>query len=398
MEILRQHPHYRLAESICKKLLDAGHIAWLAGGCVRDGLLNKVPKDLDVATDALPDKIQSLFSKTLDVGKKFGTIIIVENQIQIEVTTFRKDGPYLDGRHPESVTFSSPKEDAARRDFTINAMFYDPFSQVIHDYFGGRDDLKNQVIRTVGLPQERFDEDKLRMLRAIRFAAVTGFKIEDKTFKEIKRRPNDIKQVSMERVHQELKKLLDGAHRGEGLKLLRDSGLGALIFPNVKLTDALVNEASRLNGFVPLMTWILFKGAHSLAVAEDILRQLKISNRERDVVLSSIKNLRKISNLKDVDIYKLAASESGHVVAAIGDLVFFNEEKIKQLKLLIQNHYRLPSPFINGDDLKTLGIKPGALMGKILDTLYEEQILGRIENKPQAVDFCNKLITQLSKT
>lgn len=364
---------------------------------MRDGLLNKVPKDLDIATDALPDKIQSLFSKTLDVGKKFGTIIVIENQIQIEVTTFREDGPYLDGRHPESVTFSSPKEDAARRDFTINAMFYDPFSQTVHDYFGGRDDLKSQIIRTVGIPRERFDEDKLRMLRAIRFAAVTGFKIEDKTLEEIKRRPGDIKQVSIERILQELKKLLDGAYRVEGLRLLRDSGLGTFILPNVKLTDALAAEASKLSGFVPLMTWIFFKGAHSLAVAEDALGRLKVSNREKSVVLNSIKNLREISNLKEIDIYKLADSESGSVVAAVGGLVFLKEENIKQLKLLIESHYRLPSPIINGDDLKTLGVKPGVLMGKVLNTLYEEQILGRIENKTQAIEFCNKLIAQLPK-
>src|SRR5882762_7498410 len=189
---------------LAQRLRAAGHVAYFAGGCVRDLVRGQIPKDIDIATDARPDDVQKMFPRTYAVGAHFGVIIVLENDFQFEVATFRSDEAYIDGRHPTAVHFSSPKEDAQRRDFTINGMFYDPVAEEVIDFVGGRADLEAKLIRAIGEPEQRFQEDRLRMLRTVRFATVLGFEIDQRTWEALLAKAATIKDISAERIREEL--------------------------------------------------------------------------------------------------------------------------------------------------------------------------------------------------
>ena len=225
--------------NILRTLRENGHEAFLVGGGVRDLLLGREPKDWDIATDAPPDRIEALFPKTLPLGKAFGIIVVVPaDGDPVEVATYRVDSPYADGRRPESVAFTDAREDALRRDFTVNALFLDPTTGEIRDYVGGRADLEARLIRAIGNPAVRFAEDHLRMLRAIRFAATLGFAIDPATFAAIQRLAPQIARISAERIRDELFRLLTESKKaGEALQLLRSSGLLKEILPEI---DAMV--------------------------------------------------------------------------------------------------------------------------------------------------------------
>ena len=251
-----------IAQEIVATLQHAGFAAFWVGGCVRDFLLGREPQDFDIATDANPEQVEKLFSKTIPVGRKFGVVIVVEGGQQFQVATFRAEADYQDGRRPEKVVFANAEADASRRDFTVNGLFYDPLTQKIHDWVGGEKDLRAKIIRTIGAPAERFGEDHLRMLRAVRFAARLGFEIEPKTFAAIQVLAPKIKIISAERVREELIKLFAPPCLGapascrrfpekssqlagetpalpaaaRGLVLLRDSGLLEHILPELAAT------------------------------------------------------------------------------------------------------------------------------------------------------------------
>ncbi len=227
------------ALAIADALREAGHEALFCGGAVRDALLGVKAKDFDIATSARPDDIERIFEKTIPVGKAFGVMVVIgANGGQYEVATFRSDSSYADGRHPDAVVFTSAEEDAKRRDFTINALFFDPASKEVIDYVGGIADIRNQVIKTVGVPDERFAEDKLRLLRAIRFAARTGFAIETETWAAIRRLADQAAAVAAERIAAELESMLTGSHACEAFAMLMDSGMLAHVLP----------EAARMRG------------------------------------------------------------------------------------------------------------------------------------------------------
>jgi poly(A) polymerase len=195
------------AASVVRRLQQAGFAAFWVGGCVRDFLLGREPQDYDIATDARPELIEKLFKKTIAVGRKFGVMVVVEDKQQFQVATFRAEAEYRDGRRPEKVVFANAEADALRRDFTVNGLFYDPLTEKIHDWVGGEKDLRAKIIRTIGAPEERFAEDHLRLLRAVRFAAQLGFEIEPRTFAAVKALAPKIKLISAERVRDELIKL-----------------------------------------------------------------------------------------------------------------------------------------------------------------------------------------------
>lgn len=250
-----------LAATVVRRLRTAGHSAFWVGGCVRDFLLGRPPGDYDIATSARPEEIEALFKRTVAVGRKFGVIVVVEGKHQFQVATFRAEADYRDGRRPETVVFSDARADAVRRDFTINGLFYDPVAGQLHDWVGGEADLRARVIRTIGPPEERFAEDHLRLLRAVRFAARLGFDIEPETFAAIQRFAPKIRAISAERIRDELLKLFappelrgtglqprtardsqsagseTGAPAARGLELLRDSGLLAHVLPEVAATE-----------------------------------------------------------------------------------------------------------------------------------------------------------------
>ena len=249
------------ATSIVRRLQDAGFAAFLVGGCVRDTLLGRAPGDFDIATNALPDEVEKLFRRTVAVGRQFGVMVVVEDGQQFQVATFRAESDYTDGRRPSTVAFGDPRADAQRRDFTVNGLFFDPIADELHDWVGGEKDLRAKIIRTIGTPEERFGEDHLRMLRAVRFAAQLGFEIEPETFTAVQTLAPKIKLISAERIRDELIKLFaapltadtigradlpvgqDAQQRvpteapaARGLVLLRDSGLLEHILPELAAT------------------------------------------------------------------------------------------------------------------------------------------------------------------
>src|SRR5213594_3457179 len=227
-------PMEKTARDIAQRLRAADHIAYFAGGCVRDMVRGLAAKDFDIATDATPDIVQKIFSHTYAVGAHFGVVVVVENGFNVEVATFRSDGAYLDHRHPVDVRFSSPEEDANRRDFTINGMFFDPEKNEVIDFVGGRADLEAKLVRAIGEPAQRFAEDRLRMLRAARFATVLDFKIDNQTWDALVAGSPTILEISAERIRDELVRIFVSPNRLVGWDLLNESGLLRTILPELE--------------------------------------------------------------------------------------------------------------------------------------------------------------------
>src|SRR5213594_4093853 len=227
-------PMEMTARDVVARLRESGHIAYFAGGCVRDMVRDRIPKDFDIATDARPEVVQQLFSRTHAVGVHFGVILVLENNFQFEVATFRSDDAYIDGRHPSAVHFSSPEEDAKRRDFTINGMFYDPVAEKVIDFVGGCADIDAKLVRAIGNPAQRFAEDRLRMLRALRFATVLDYQIDQKTWRALATSADSINQISAERIRDELVRIFLSPNRVRGWDLLDSSGLMRAILPELE--------------------------------------------------------------------------------------------------------------------------------------------------------------------
>ena len=221
------------AQTTAMRLIDAGHTAYFAGGCVRDTLLGIEPKDYDIATSATPAEVQDLFPKSNAIGAHFGVILVKANGFPFEIATFRHDGSYKDGRHPESVTFTTPEDDASRRDFTVNGLFQNPQNGEIIDFVDGQQDLRAQCLRAIGNPTERFQEDALRLMRAIRFASTLGFQIEPVTWSAICENSDLLAKISAERIRDEFTSILTFKHRARGFDLLTESGLMKHIVPEV---------------------------------------------------------------------------------------------------------------------------------------------------------------------
>jgi tRNA nucleotidyltransferase (CCA-adding enzyme) len=259
LSLLKSHPQWGLANKIFQTLSEQGYETYLAGGCVRDLLLGLKPKDIDIATAAAPAEIVKLFKRTINVGENFGVIRVAEDGQDIEVATFRKDGDYKDGRHPEAVIFSGPENDAQRRDFTINALFLQPQQSEIIDYVGGCADLAKRQIKTVGQAEKRFQEDHLRLFRAVRFTAQLDFSIDATTWSAIQKNSSSIKTVSPERIRDELSKLLNSPYALKGLELFITSGLFKALFgepppQTLKTWQCLLPVTAKTNGFL----WLAF--------------------------------------------------------------------------------------------------------------------------------------------
>src|SRR5436190_13260183 len=232
--VMKPSPMEKTAREIAARLRENGHMAYFAGGCVRDMVRGLTPKDYDIATDARPEAVQKLFPRTYAVGAHFGVIIVLENGFQFEVATFRSDEGYVDGRHPSAVRFSSPEEDAKRRDFTINGMFYDPVAEEVIDFVGGRADIAARMVRAIGEPAQRFAEDRLRMLRAVRFATALDYKIDSQTWDALLASAPSINQISAERIRDELVRIFLSPNRLRGWDLLDSSGLMRAILPELE--------------------------------------------------------------------------------------------------------------------------------------------------------------------
>ncbi len=420
------------ALEIVKTLQAHGHIALFAGGCVRDMLMGKEPADFDIATSARPHKVIQLFEKTIPVGAQFGVVVVVKNGHNFEVATFRTEGAYRDGRHPDSVAFSTPEEDVKRRDFTINGLLYDPVRDEVLDYVGGREDISRGIIRTIGSPRERFTEDKLRMIRAARFACRFNFPIQEDTQQAIIQLAGTIQAVSAERIREELEKMLTGPNPHIGVKLLDELYLLQEILPEVSgMKGVRQPENFHPEGDVFVHTllclskmekpsWTLAMGVllhdvgkpvtitetdrirfnlHEKAGADmtaTICDRLKTSNAEKDrIVWLVLKHLCfkdaqkmrlcKLKRLFAEDGYpELAELSKIDALASSGDLsdYRFCQEMFGKLP----REEVKPKPLVTGHDLIAMGLKPGPLFKDILAKIVDEQLDGSITTREEALD------------
>lgn len=393
------------ALTVVKKLRGAGFEAYFAGGCVRDRLLGREPGDHDVATNAVPDAVQKLFRRNVAVGKQFGVILALVEDREVEVATFRSDAKYSDGRHPDSVTFSDLKSDVLRRDFTINGMMEDPLTGTIVDLVGGQADLQARVIRAIGDPEKRFDEDRLRMLRAVRFSAQLDFEIEPATLAAIARRSAEISAVSRERVKEELGKLLLAKRAGRGLRLLRETGLLAACVPALKgiAEDAWAVTVSAVERLEPRPFAIAFAAlVHTVEnprVAEAAARDLKCSNDERERITWLVAHRadpERAAAMKPAEWKPLLAHPGAGELLALHRAV--QEARGASLEGHALMSTRLaagdldPPRLLTGDDLLALGAPRGPKLGAVLAAVRAAQLNGEVRTADEAAALAKTLL------
>jgi poly(A) polymerase len=414
------------ATEIVRTLVSAGHTALWAGGCVRDLLRGREPEDYDVATDATPEQVRQLFGprRTLAVGESFGVILVLGPKgsgLQVEVATFRTEGPYADGRRPSHVCFATPQEDAQRRDFTINGMFYNPLTQEVLDYVGGRHDLRMGILRAIGDPHARMTEDKLRMLRAVRFAATLDFELEAGTAAAIQEMAPQILVVSWERIAQELRRMLRHPHRRRAVRLAQQLGLLEPIFP--ELAPVLRNvaspewthtletlEALQTDRFETAAAVLLHTLPPDPAVApkaergetlRGVCRRLRLSNDESEAIAWLVANRTALEGAETFSAARLKRLLA-HPLA--GELLAVTEAEARARNQesasarFVREYLRHtspqelhPPPLVTGDDLIALGLSPGPQFKELLETLRDAQLNGEVRTPAEARELARRL-------
>ncbi len=410
------------ARVVVHRLRGGGHEALWAGGCVRDELLGRTPADYDVATSALPEQVRAIFgrSRTIAVGAAFGVITVVgpKDSGQVEVTTFRTDAAYTDGRHPDGVRFSTAREDAQRRDFTINGLFLDPVDGTVHDHVGGRADLEAGIVRAIGLPAERFSEDHLRMLRAVRFAAGFAFVLEAGTLEAIHRLAPLVATVSPERIAAELRVMVSRPGRGRALWLLRDTGLARVVLPEVApaaddgADDARWDDAVRTiealdAPTLPLVLAILAERTPS--ALPRIASRLRLSNREAEAAAWARSALDAFAGrsphpaerpwssvqpwLAHRDAPLLADALQAHATVAAGD-----DPASAALSEWVAGRMSLPRarldppPLLGGHDLLRAGVPAGPGLGTMLERIRTLQLDGHLSTAAEALRWVESTV------
>lgn len=434
------------ATQVARRLSDAGHEAFFAGGCVRDLLLGLTPKDYDIATSATPTEVEALFPRTHPIGAHFGVILVKEEGHHIEIATFRHDGSYKDGRRPESVTFTNAREDAVRRDFTINGLFQDPLTGEIRDYVAGQEDLTARTLRAIGDPGTRFREDALRLLRAVRFAVRTEFTIEAATWSAMQECAPLLAQISPERIRDEFSRIIAHPNRAVGLQLLLDSGLSDQflpelrdlvgceqppqwhpegdVFTHTKIALDLLAEGASLElclgvllhdiGKPPTYQWdekdqrIRFSGHDAVGaeMAEEILRRLRYPNETIADVREMVARHMQFMHVQDMRSAKLKRFmarptfsqeiELHRVDCASSNGFTDNYDFLKKKAEDFSNEPLIPPPLITGRDLIEAGERPGPLFSKILEEVQTRQLEGALNSREEALALLPELITQSS--
>ena len=427
------------ARNIVARLRDHGHTAYFAGGCVRDLVRGQVPKDFDIATDAKPEQVQVIFKRTYAVGAHFGVIVVLENDFQFEVATFRSDGVYIDGRRPVEVHFSSAEEDAKRRDFTINGMFFDPVAERVIDYVGGRADVEAKMVRAIGKPEQRFAEDRLRMLRAVRFATVLEYEIDEETWRALSEHASTIVQISAERIRDELVRIFLSPHRLRGFDLLDRSGLLRAILPEMEpMKGCLQPEQFHPEGDVfqhtrlmlqllpdevspPLVFSVLLHdvakpvtavtdengrirfNAHDrigAEMTEQIMERLRFSRAEID---ATVEMVRQHMVFKDVPRMRVAKLKRFMARPTFVDELELHRVDCKSSHRMMENYEFLlrkreefanepiiPPPLVRGDDLIAMGLKPSPKFGEILEAVETRQLEGALRDREEALEWVRK--------
>ena len=429
----------KTARDVVERLRAQGHVAYFAGGCVRDLVRGEIPKDFDIATDARPEQVQKLFSRTYAVGAHFGVIVVLENGFQFEVATFRSDGVYLDGRRPTEVHFSSAEEDAKRRDFTINGMFFDPEKNEVIDFVGGRADLEAKLIRAIGDPAQRFAEDRLRVLRAVRFATVLGLTIDPATWKALQQAAPQINEISAERIREELVRIFLSPNRVRGWDLLDESGLLRAILPEVEamkgcaqpeqfhpegdvfrhtriMLELLPTEVS-----LPLVFSVLF---HDVAkpptatvdetgrirfnghdrigaeMTEQIMERLRFSRAEVDATVEMVRQHMVFKDVPRMRVAKLKRFmarptfgeelELHRVDCASSHQMLDNYDFLLRKQEEFANEPIIPPPLVRGEDLIAMGLKPGPKFGEILEAIETQQLEGGLHTREEALEWVKR--------
>ncbi len=386
-------PTLAIATSIVKKLKAAGHTAYFAGGWVRDLSLQKPSDDIDIATSASVSEVQALFPKTIPVGVAFGIVIVVEGDHKFEVATFRKDRGYTDGRRPTGIERASPEEDATRRDFTINGMFFDPIENKILDYVKGQEDINKKIIRAIGDPHERFLEDRLRMMRAIRYSTRFDFPIEKNTQEAIIAQAHTLlPAVAMERVWQEFKKMSQFAHFDTGLITLQKLGLLSTIFPdlkNIEITPLVKPIPDFPKDAPPISELLQLFPNYTSPQIESLCDYLKLSKEEKTFALF-LQAAKKITTLEKIAWAKFYASPYSEITLKIIAANLPKEERAPFLHehLLRRQSLEKPilriqsnTPLITSDDLLKAGIPPGKQMGLLLKEAERLSVNENLEDK-----------------
>lgn len=429
---VKADPKRQAATEIVRKLRTKKFQAYLVGGCVRDLVMGREPKDYDVATDATPEQVVKIFPESLTVGAQFGVVMVPREEGNVEVATFRSDGRYADGRHPTEVRYAkTPEEDVRRRDFTINGLLYDPVKEQVLDYVGGQADIRARRVRTIGDPTERFSEDRLRMLRAVRFAARFGFALDRPAAEAIRKLASEIRDVSAERVRDEILKILTEGWARQGFELLQETGLLKEVLPEVMAMqgvqqppefhpegDVWTHTLMMLEGLkAPSPTLALGVLLHDVGkpptftlrerirfdnhvevgakMAEAVCIRLRLPGRETERVVELVRHhlrfkdfpkMRRSTQLRflrmegfeeHLELHRLDCISShgdlGHYEMAQRMLAETPAEQIK------------PTPLLRGDDLIAAGYKPGPLFKRILQTVEDAQLDGKLRSREDAM-------------
>ena len=438
-------PLAKTAITLVEKLQQAGFSAYWVGGCVRDFLLGRVPDDYDIVTSALPDQVEKLFPRTVPVGRKFGVMIVLESDHEFQVATFRAEADYQDGRRPERVVFGDAVADAERRDFTVNGLFFDPVKRELHDWVQGEADLRAKIIRTIGAAEERFAEDHLRMLRAVRLAAQLDFQIDPGAMTALQKNAERIRGISAERIRDELIKLFSPPHASRGLELLRQSGLLEHVLPEIAATISCEQspdfhpEGSVFNHLRlmleqlpqpadPGLPWavlfhdvakpvtasrdpvtgsIHFYGHERIGaeMAEQILERLRFPRKEIEDIVQAVRchmqfkdapQMRK-STLRQMLMRPTFPLELAlHRLDCLGshrrlEVYDFLVQKAEELKHLPQ----IRPPLVSGNDLMALGYAPGPTLGAVLAEIREKQLEDELKTAEEAKEWAKR---KLAKT
>ena len=433
------------ATNIVRRLREAGRVAYFAGGCVRDKVRGVEPHDYDIATDATPERVQQIFPKTVPVGAQFGVVLVLEGGHQFEVATFRSDEVYVDGRRPSSVRYGTPEDDAQRRDFTVNGLFFDPIAGEIIDFVGGRADIERKLIRTIGEPHGRFGEDKLRMLRCVRFAANLGYEIEPATFQAVQEMAEQINVVSAERIRDELIKIFTRSNAGRGLALLDESGLLKEVLPEVAamkgveqppefhpegdvfahtrlMLDMLPANSSVVLAFSALLHDVgkppTFERApdrirfneHDRVGAEisrNILQRLRFPNEQLETILVCVSEhmrFQHVQEMRPAKLKRILARETfadelelHRIDCEASHRNLENYEFLKAKAVELPPEVIKPAPLLTGHDLLALGFKPGPAVGQVLREVEELQLEERLKSREEALEHARRRLAERTR-
>ncbi|MBI4278977.1 MAG: CCA tRNA nucleotidyltransferase [Armatimonadetes bacterium] len=431
--------HWDAAHAVVRRLREAGHAGYWVGGCVRDLIMGREPADIDIATDARPEHLLVLFPRAVVVGAQFGVVRVPVEDGLLDVATFRTEGPYLDGRHPSYVWYADAEADVRRRDFTINGLLYDPVEDRVLDFVVGREDIARRVIRTIGAPQERFEEDRLRMLRAVRLAAELGFTIEASTWRAIRAAAHRIAEISAERIRDEIVRLLTGPDPSRGLDVLHWSRLLAVVLPEVEAMvgvpqppefhpegDVFTHTRLALRHLeqppaVLAMGTLLHDAGKPLTMqadeerirfprhdevgallAEAACRRLRFSGDQTERVVALVREHMRFADLPKMRPGKAArflarpdfpdhlAFHRADVLASHGNLSTYHWAR--QAWERLPDEMRRPPRWVTGDDLIGLGLPPGPRFRELLAEVEDAQYEGRVRSREEALALVQAIL------